>query len=153
MEQLRCHKAYTPPKRAERISDTVEFTATIQHANNVFHRVNNSLQTEFNLCATEYSTSKINSKIRKSTQGSIDIPSKNIQNSNPPSSTYEGASQGGVPRKTPTGEARKKSNEKCTPIESIRQQRTSEVADHGYITRGTPTSAPSKKNVFKPKII
>ena len=91
----RFYKAYIPKKRAEQISDTVDFfSATIQHAKNFLHICNNSYHTGFNLCTIESITNKPTSKIWKSTQGRIETPSGNINNSNPPIITYEGDSHG-----------------------------------------------------------
>ena len=68
--------------------------------------------------------------------------------SKPPRSTSDGSSQVGSPRKTSRGEPRKRPNENCIPIKTIHQCRTSEGDYCRGISRGTPTSAPSKTKCF-----
>ena len=120
------------------------FPQKILHAKNLLYRCNNSCLTGFNLFTVESITSKAIIQTRKLTQGSIDNPSINIKKSTPPSSTSKGANQGGIPRKTLTGEPRDNPNEKYTPIEATKQCRSYGGAYRlGILTR-TPTSV--KKN-------
>ena len=123
------------------------FLQSIQNAKIFLNRCNNSCRTGFNSCTTESRT--INSTIqnRKLTQGSVEITSGNIHKSNSPRSTSEGASQRGIPRKTPTGELRKNPNEKCIPIKSIHQYRTSEGSYRGIIPKVNPKIALSQKTI------
>ena len=90
------HNGFTPPK--------------IQQAKTFFHRCNHSCRTLFNSCTTKSIACQPPSHTRKFPQGSIDIPSRYIWKRNLPSSIYEGDSQGGIPRETPTGEPRRKNN-------------------------------------------
>ena len=72
-EHYRCHKAYIPKIRAERISDTIEFPPKhISYATDIFHGCNLSFRKRSNLCTTEFSTCKPFSKIRAWAQGIIE---------------------------------------------------------------------------------
>ena len=67
-----------------------------------------------------------------------------FRKSTPPRKPFKGASQEGIPIKTPAGEPRKNPNEECIPIKSIHQCITYEGAHHRFILRITSTNASIK---------
>ena len=134
-------------KIIDNIRHSLVFPKTIQHATDVLQGWNFSCRTGFNLRTSESSTSNPTIQTRKWKKVGIEDPIRNIYKSKPPSSTSEGASQGSIPRETPTGDPRKNPNGNCIPIKDIYQLRTFEGAYCGEIHRGTPTSEPSKKRL------
>ena len=70
-----------------------------QHTKNFLRRCNNSCRTGFNSCTKYSSTYKPTNYTRKCRKISVEIHSGAIWKSNLPSSTSEGACQGGIPRK------------------------------------------------------
>ena len=115
-------------------------TQKIYHSKYFINRFFHLCHTRFNSCAVKPSTFQPTSHTMKCTKLSIEIPRGGIWKRNLPRSTSKGASQGGIPRKTPTGETRRNPNKKFIPIKAtIHQCRTSEVSYRGDILRGTPT--------------
>ena len=149
MEHCRCQKAYTPNTRAERISDIVESPPQKnQYSTDVFHRWNLSWRTGFNICTKESSIINPSRKIWKCTKGIIEDPSRNIKKSKPPSSNFEGASQGGRPKENPRSEQGRNPDKKCTAIKAINQLRNSEGTYCRCTPRWTRTSEPIKNPEF-----
>ena len=146
MEHYIYHQTKIPKKQQKDSQTKYSFPPNIQHAKNSLHRCKNSCRTGFNSFTTVSRTSKPTSHTRKFTQGRIEIPTRDILKIKTPSSISEGASQWGIPRRTPKGEPRRNRNKKCIQIKAIRQYIIVKVAYCRGIPRVTPTSAPSKND-------